>query len=169
MNILNLPSLRILHSDDTDDEAYVIAAESIYPPAACSECAGTSIIGFGTRKTYYRDTPMHGKRVDIIINRRRFKCKGCGKIMQDSLPDMDGNRAMTKRLITYICKQSVKRTFASIAEEVGCNEKTCRDLFGSYLATMNDLYKFITPRVMGIDEVHLLSNRLAYIVSHCLC
>jgi len=45
---------------------------------------------------------------------------------------------MTSRLVVWMGKQAIKRTFASIAEEVGCTEFTVRAVFSDYV---NELEK----------------------------
>ncbi len=65
---------------------------------------------------------------------------------------------MTNRLADHIRHASVKNTFTSIAEHVGVTEGTVRNLFNEYVAFLDANVKFITPTVLGIDEVHLLSK-----------
>lgn len=40
------------------------------------------------------------------------------------LPAVDGKREMTRRLVRWIGQQSLRRTFASLAEDIGIDEKT---------------------------------------------
>ncbi len=54
--------------------------------------------------------------------------------LTEPLPDVDERRDMTKRLVEWIGKQAVRRTFASIAEEVGCVEGTIRLIFKDYVS-----------------------------------
>ncbi|PCS21366.1 transposase family protein [Candidatus Enterovibrio escicola] len=39
---------------------------------------------------------------------------------------------MTKQLIEYIERESQKRTFLSIADDIGVDEKTIRNIFQDY-------------------------------------
>lgn len=66
---------------------------------------------------------------------------------------------MTNRLVAWIGKQAVKRTFASIAEEVGVVEGTIRLIFKDYVADLEKTVRFETPKWMGIDEIHLIKPR----------
>ncbi|MBU3627173.1 ISL3 family transposase [Polynucleobacter sp. JS-Safj-400b-B2] len=56
-------------------------------------------------------------------------------------------------------KQAIKRTFASIAEEVGCTEFTVRAVFADYVQELEKTIRFETPKWMGIDEIHLIKPR----------
>jgi transposase len=66
---------------------------------------------------------------------------------------------MTKRLAQWMGKQAIKRTFASIAEEVGCTEFTVRSVFSDYVNELEKTIRFETPKWMGIDEIHLIKPR----------
>ena len=72
---------------------------------------------------------------------------------------MGEKRLMTKRLAQWMGKQAVKRTFASIAEEVGCTEFTVRAVFSDYVNDLEKTVRFETPKWMGIDEIHLIKPR----------
>ncbi|OIQ80722.1 transposase [mine drainage metagenome] len=102
---------------------------------------------------------MHGKRVGLYIDTKRFRCRSCTKTFYETLPDIDQNRMMTSRLSEWIGKQAIKRTFASIAEEVGIDEKSVRSVFRDYINELEKTVRFETPKWMGIDEIHLIRPR----------
>jgi len=52
---------------------------------------------------------------------------------------------MTLRLVKWIGKQSIKRTFASLAEEVGIDEKSVRSIFRDYINELEKAVRFETP------------------------
>ncbi len=157
-NILHLPAYRVLHVD-TNDHDYHIAAEVVEPQKRCLHCFSDNLVGFGRREQMVRDLPMHGKRVGLYVNTRRFRCRGCGKTFYESLPEVDEKRLMTKRLVDWMGRQSIKRTFASLAEEVGCTEFTVRAVFRDYINELERTVRFETPKWMGIDEIHLIKPR----------
>ncbi|WP_244217984.1 helix-turn-helix domain-containing protein [Paraburkholderia caledonica] len=68
-------------------------------------------------------------RKKLYVSTRRMQCRACDKTFSEALPDVDEKRAMTRRLADWIGKQAVKRTFASIADEVGVVEGTVRSIF----------------------------------------
>ena len=63
---------------------------------------------------------------------------------------------MTSRLVKWVGKQAIKRTFASIAEEVGIDEKSVRSVFRDYINELEKTVRFETPKWMDIDEIHLI-------------
>jgi transposase len=116
-------------------------------------------VGFGRREQLVKDLPVHGKRVGVYIDTRRFQCRGCNRTFFEVLPDVDERRAMTTRLVRWIGQQSLKRTFTSIAEEVGIAEGTVRLIFKDFVANLEKTVRFETPKWMGIDEIHLIRPR----------
>ena len=71
---------------------------------------------------------------------------------------MDVNRSVTNTLINWIQKASLEKTFTSVAEEIGVDEKTVRNIFNDYVAKLEAQTDFRTPKGLGIDEVHLLKS-----------
>ena len=156
-NILNLSQYSVLQLDE-DEHDYHIYTEVIKPPHQCPYCFASNPVGFGRREQLIKDLPMHGKRVGIYVNTRRMKCKSCTKTFSEVLPEVDDKRAMTKRLERWIGEQSIRRTFISIAEEIGIDESTVRNVFRDYINDLEKTVRFETPRWMGIDEIILLIN-----------
>ena len=157
-NLLNLPAYRVIRVEDTDHD-YHIDAETITSPSVCPHCGSERLVGFGRREQMIKDLPMHGRRVGIYANTRRYRCQTCGKTFYEPLPDVDDKRLMTKRLVDWMGRQAIKRTFASIAEEVGVTESTVRSVFSDYINELEKTVRFETPRWMGIDEIHLIRPR----------
>jgi hypothetical protein len=104
------------------------------------------------------DTPMHGKRVELSFERKRFRCTACGKTLLDSLPSMDGKRQMTSRLVAYIEQRCIQSTFAEVSREVGVDDKTIRHVFDDYTARTQQTVVYEVPRVLGIDELKIVGE-----------
>jgi hypothetical protein len=51
---------------------------------------------------------------------------------------MDEKRNMTRRLVDYIQQRSLVRTFTEVADDVGVNEKTVRNVFREYVALLEE-------------------------------
>jgi transposase len=154
-NVLNLPRYNVLSvKEETHD--YHIDAETAIPPDKCLECGSDNIVGGGRQEILIKDLPMHGKRVGIYVKARRFRCRDCGKTTTERLPHVADGQRMTDRLHTWICRESVNKTFTGIAHEVGVSEGTVRAIFGEYVKNLEDQVVFETPQWMGIDEIHII-------------
>lgn len=157
-NILNLAAYEVCKID-SDDHNYHIQVITAVAPKVCQLCSSDSIVGFGRREQLIKDITSHGKRVGIYIDTRRFQCRSCNKTFYEALPEVDANHLMTARLVDWIGKQAIKRTFASIAEEIGITEGSVRNIFRNYINELEQTIRFETPKWMGIDEIHLIKPR----------
>jgi len=157
-NILNLKSFNVLQVEE-DDYDYHIKAETTQKPQICPHCHSHNIVGFGSKERLVRDLPVHAKRVGIYVNSSRFKCKSCNKTFIERLPDVDDKRNMTNRLVAWVGKESTKRTFIGIADDIGVTENTVKSVFNDYVAGLESKIKFETPQWLGMDEIHLIKPR----------
>ncbi|SBP89986.1 hypothetical protein THIARS_90136 [Thiomonas delicata] len=95
----------------------------------------------------------------IYVDTQRWRCQACGKTFMEPLPAINTKREMTDRLVVWIGQQSLRRTFASIAEDIGLDEKTVRNIFRDYVNELEKTVRFETPTWMGIDEIHIIKPR----------
>ncbi len=157
-DLLNIPSLKV--TSYKCEDKYYINAETTEEPNLCPHCGIVSpkTTGHGHKQQIFHDLPIHGKMTGILINRRRYRCLECNKTFLEPLPSMDTRRNVTVRLLHYIEENTVEKTFTSLAEEVGLSEATIRRIFHDHFTEKLKHYHPETPRWLGIDEVHLLSN-----------
>jgi transposase len=157
-DFLQLPSLKTITVDDNGDYYQVNAVSSTSVRPICPHCGAENPYGHGTINPSFIDTPTHGKKVLIDIERKRYRCRSCAKTFVESIADLDENNAATKRLVVYIKQRVFKDTFSKVAREVGLDEKTVRNIFAVHAEQMGKKYQFETPRVLGIDELGLLGT-----------
>ncbi len=155
VNILNLSGLHVLDFKESERE-YHIKAEPVAVARLCPHCGRShEVIGHGKLPLYVRDLPTHGKQVMIHLDAPRLMCKPCGKTFTATIPEVDEKRQMTERLVHWIGRQSLDYTFAAVAEQVGIDEKTVRNVFDEYAAQLKAKHERVTPRWMGMDEIYL--------------
>jgi transposase len=104
----------------------------------------------------YSDIPQQGYRVILMIFRVQFRCGNCGRIFYLPLPFIDPKRRMTIRLKDYIIREVPKRTFASVADDLGLDEKTVRNVFCDRVQSSTRRPE--APVYLGIDEVHFRND-----------
>lgn len=117
-NLLNLADFKVQKVEESDHD-YHVYAEASNTPSACNHCSSRRLIGHGRNEQVIRDLPTHGKRLAIYVDTRRWRCQDCGKTFMETLPAVNAKREMTDRLVKWIGQQSLKRTFASIADDTG--------------------------------------------------
>ena len=157
-NILNLPCYKVLHVEESD-HGYHVKAEPVAVTKTCPHCQSDRLTAWGTREQLFKDLPMHGKRMGIYIDTKRFRCQSCTKTFFESLPALAANRMMTERLVNWIGPQSLRCTFMSLADEAGVVEGTIRNIFRDYINELEKKVRFETPKWMGIDDIHLIKPR----------
>ncbi len=96
-NILNLPCYKVLGIQENEHD-YHIDVETLHAPTFCPHCQSSNLVGFGRREQMVKDLPMHGRRVGLYIDTRRYQCRGCGKTFYEVLPEIDEKRLMTSGL-----------------------------------------------------------------------
>ncbi|HHA1618107.1 TPA: ISL3 family transposase, partial [Enterobacter cloacae] len=157
-NILNWHDYKVLQVVELEHD-YQVHAEVTEPTTRCPNCNHSETVGFGRRDEVIMDTPVHGKRTGIMLNRRRYRCQSCRKTFLEPVPHKDNKRQMTRRLIQYIERESLRRTFSGVAEDVGVDEKTVRNIFNDYCERLEKTLKFEMPQWLGIDEIHIIKPR----------
>ena len=141
------------------DDAYHVSAKTSDGLAACPHCHAVHIVGFGRRTQWIKDLPMHGKRVALYLDTRRFRCKVCGRTFYETLPAVDAKRLMTERLVTWVAQEALRRPFVHVAEDVGTSEGTVRQIFKEAVARWDEDRRVETPKWLGLDEIHLIRPR----------
>jgi transposase len=158
MNILNLPDWDVYEIKEGEYD-YAVTARYVPEPVACIRCG---VIGkvyrHGVKKQRFMDLPIHGKRVGIMVHRQRYHCRACHQTSFQPLPDMDKNHAATRRLIEYVGREAMRRTFVSVADDTGIHERTVRRLFMATVKRLEEDTYIETPNWLGIDEVHLVKR-----------
>lgn len=74
--------------------------------------------------------PRKRRGRQLVINQDvhdQYRCQGCRKTFLEPVPHKDEKQQMTNRLIQYIERESLRRTFSGVAEDVGVDEKTVRN------------------------------------------
>ena len=125
------------------------------------ECGSMNFVKNGTKKNqFFWDIPISGKRVCLIIDRQKYKCKECGNTWLEELYEVDDDRKMTIRLINYIEMQSIykNRTFTSLADEIGVTEPTIKNVFNDIVRAFERQFNPKTPEWLGMDEIQLLGS-----------
>jgi transposase len=160
-NILNLPAYRVERVEETEHD-YHVFADTIRPRMACV-CGSTAVQPWGSYEQLVRDLPMHGKRVGIYVQARRFRCNECERTGTERLPGVSEKRVMTERLVKWIGAQSLKRTFSSVADDAGVTEGTVRNIFRDHVTDLEAEFRAKTPRWLGIDEIHIIKKPRAVV------
>ena len=155
---LNLLGLHVDAERSTENGIVTTAVKR--RPGAMAHCpfCGGEVAPNGTRKVTYADLQVHGKPAFIEWDRQRFLCKACGKTSSDVHEGLHQQFLMTMRLYNWIGERSLKHTFASVAADIGLDQRSIRRVFAEWSPGKMAEMSFATPRVLGMDEIHLLRS-----------
>ena len=145
-------------SIDETDERMIIHAEYTKQPEACQVCGvvGAALYKHGQREITFLEMPF-GKPTRIQAKVQRYRCRECGGLFPQPLEGIDAERRMTERCVAYISRRSLIDTFQRVSEDLGCDEKTVRNVANSHIEIKDDGYKPYLPEWIGLDENHLNS------------
>ncbi len=158
-NIIGLKDWKVIAREDSSTDMRV-TAQYAPSPTVCPRCGveNPAVYKHDVREQEFMDAPVHGMRVHLIVKRQRYRCIACEGTFQEFLPDMDETRTMTKRLLSYIQRLSLEKKFTEIAEEVGVNEKTVRNIFTEHVEQLDSERTISAPEWLGIDELFMLKH-----------
>lgn len=162
--MLNLPGLIEEHVKETEDE-YVISASVSEDPPAFDCCLLQRLVSNGRKEAFYVDTPIHGKRVTIRLMRQRYRCQECGKGTYGKVLNMHEDHRVTNRCYAYICKHGARRTWKTMAVELGLDPQTIAAIWNGWADVELAKVKMATPRWLGLDELHIKGRARAVITN----
>lgn len=140
-----------------EDRILVAKATYLPQPESCPKCGAVDrLYRHGVKETDYRDAPIRGQQAIIRAARKRYRCRECEATSLQPLPDIDDQRRMTRRCVTYIEEQALRRPFTQVAADIGIDEKTVRIIAGEHIARLDERHIPLAPKILGIDEVTVL-------------
>lgn len=157
---LGLFGLEVIGREDTEAQT-ILRVRGTTPVTRCfGHCVGYSsdpamIKKFGTEAQEFRDTTLGGYPVTLKIDRQRYRCDTCRKTFYQPIGCLDNRRRMTSRMVNHIVTQCLQTTNVHVARDLGIDEGTVRAVFREWYEEQNRTIRFATPRVLGIDEIHL--------------
>ena len=155
MNQLNLPEFRVLKVEENEQKDLKFTVEAIKPIVSCPECGNEDCYKHAPMERFVRDLNMFNQRVGIVVKGNRYKCKQCGKTFTEKFYSIDDRDKITIRLKEHIKELSLKEPFKKIGDIYTISPTTVKRIFNEYVEEQERAMIFETPRVLGIDEVHL--------------
>lgn len=155
-DILDLDGWTVL-SKTTDPEGHdLLEAEYRPQPEACQKCGSIGhLYKHDTKVVTYTDSPIRGAPAKLQAKVQRYRCRDCGETFLQPLGGILTDRRMTERCAALVRAWCLRDTFVRIAEQIGCDDKTIRNLAGEFIAELDAQYKPELPAWLGIDETQI--------------
>jgi transposase len=160
-NWLHLETLRPTDDGRIEDGKFIIGCRTpddlmVLPVAVC--CTAPLLKRNGTKTVRFRHRRMQPMQTFLEIKRQRFQCRTCRKAVYEVLPDVHDDFMMTKALEHEVFMSTVKRSFDDAATFHQIKKGTARRIFLDNAEEKLKGYEIVFPRVLGVDENHILGT-----------
>jgi len=150
---IGLPEFTVISRKESETGDILYTVEPKERIAACLACGGKLHIHKDAKRKV-KDLDEFGHRVGIVVKGKSYRCKDCGETVREEYASICGQ--MTRRMVESIQRDVFgDMTFTQIARRYNVSVSTVQGLFEEQGEKLWTAYHFVTPRVLGIDEVHL--------------
>jgi transposase len=111
-----------------------------------------------------RDLPSGALRIFLQLEVRRVSCRRCGQVKRERLDFLADNPRYTKRFAYYVGKRCRASAIQDIAEELGLEWHTVKELEKQYMREQLRRAGTPGPKVIGIDELSIRKRHTYRIV-----
>ena len=94
----------------------------------------------------------------------RYKCNECGAAFSYPFRSLIPGQQFTKRLYDQLKVRVLKEPFKVVATEYGISETKAADILDEYSLELFRDRKVIAPKVLGIDEKHIVNEKRGVLV-----
>ena len=127
--LLGLQGLNITNIEE-NEKSILIYAEIERKEHHCICCGTATDTVHDYRTQIIKDIPAFGKLVSIVLRKRRYRCKHCGKRFFETNSFLPRYHRMTNRLSAFVIdKLRDERSFTSVAREVNLSVSTVIRIF----------------------------------------
>jgi transposase len=152
-DLLDIPPLRVAGYEKGQEELYV-SVDLAKDSAVCPGCGVRSTRKHQEKVIAVRDLPCFGRRVFLMLPRRRFKCRTCGRPFTEHLPFANFGTSFTGRYEDYIYDQCYERSLAGVAKQEGISDTVVRKIYDAHACkSLEPRGRPRAIRVLGIDEI----------------
>jgi transposase len=130
----------------------------------CGACGRTQSGFYDHRVRRVRDLPCGALRIYLQLEVRRVACRRCGQVKRERLDFLADNPRYTKRFAYYVGKRCRSSTIQDIAEELGLEWHTVKELEKQYMREQLRRAGTPGPKVIGIDEISIRKRHTYRIV-----
>lgn len=119
---LRLPGVVVLGARESDHEVEVVVRYA-NEEATCPRCGHGTWQVHQWHRQWKRDAPVWGKRVWVLLWKRRFRCRICRKVFTEEDPACGRWRRTTARLRRQAGQQAQEASVRAVARWLGVSEE----------------------------------------------
>ncbi len=141
----------ILHQVVENEKEVELHISQIQKPHKCPKCGSITSKIHDYRVQRVKDIPIMGKRTYLVLRKRRYVCKECGKKFFEHINFLGKRQRMTNRLAAYIISQlSSLSSMKEVARQTNVSVTTVMRLFDNVNPTKK--IEDFSSEVICIDE-----------------
>ncbi len=145
--LLGLQGLNITNIEENEKSIWIFA-EMERKEHHCISCGTATNTVHDYREQEIKDIPAFGKLVSIVLRKRRYRCKHCGKRFFETNSFLPRYHRMTNRLSAFVIdKLRDERSFTSVTREVNLSVSTVIRIFDTVSYPKAEL-----SQALSIDE-----------------
>lgn len=150
--LLQLPELRVREEEETE-YGIRVGVEYRKGEVECPCCGERTARVHSRRLQAKRDIRVWDKPVYLLLNKRRFRCRACGKVFSEPDPVFGIRKRSSERFRRRLGREALDQTVRQVAMKEGVSEtlvrgcvtEEARRLLGAAASAE-------VPRVLGLDE-----------------
>lgn len=159
--LLNLEGIKVKNYCLVEGVGVLIYLESQAKTATCPHCGQTSNKLHQNREYTVRDLPLAEQAVYLKVNRRRWKCHGCGRIFAEEFNWVKKQRTYTERLKAKVIEQVLESDIKNVATRTGMSQQEIETIFKELSQELCQK-KPVGITKLGIDEIALVKGQKNY-------
>ena len=155
---LDIPDVRVLQTDLTQADEFILTIESTLESTSCRRCGRTITEQHGEdRPRLLRHLPILGRVVYLRIRPKRFRCPYCDDhpTTTQELDWYDPNALHTKAYERHLIVLLVNSTVTDVVAKEDVSYDALEGILDRWIATTIDWSTLEPFTVLGIDEIAL--------------
>jgi transposase len=155
---LDIPDVRVLQTDLTQADEFILTVESTLSNTSCRRCGRTITEQHGEdRSRLLRHLPILGRVVYLRIRPKRFRCPYCDDhpTTTQELDWYDPDALHTKAYERHLIVQLVNSTVTDVVAKEDVSYDALLGILDRWIATAIDWSTLEPFSVLGIDEIAL--------------
>ena len=165
---LDIPDLRVLQTDLTQADEFILTVESTLESTTCRRCGRTITELHGLDKSrLLRHLPILGRPVYLRIRPKRFRCPFCDDhpTTTQELDWYDPNALHTKAYERHLILQLVNSTLTDVGAKEDVTTDALEGMLDRWVAGSCDweVLKTLKLTTLGLDEIALLKGHRDFV------
>lgn len=157
---LGLPELRVIREEEKEHEI-MVEVEYRARSVTCPTCAAATSKVHSSKAQTKRDRRLWDKPVYLVLNKRRFRCTGCGKVFTEPDPVFGTRRRTSERFRRYLGQEAIERPVRHVAREEDVGEALVRRCVTEEARRILGVPQRMPPaRVLGLDEFSIKKRQV---------